>query len=327
LYPAVERDASRLLVLNRRDETLRHMYFRDLPQFLSKGDLLVVNRSRVYPARLIGRRASGGQAEVLLVRRVAPQEWEGLIRPSRRLRVGDEIVLADGSRLQIVTVHVAGGGPRKVRFLGEEQDEAIVERVGRVPLPPYIRRPPIESDHERYQTVYAKERGSVAAPTAGLHFTPALLQELSSKGVEKTEIILHVGPGTFRPVMVDDIHRHVVDAERYSVGAETLERIQAARKHGGRVVCVGTTTTRTLETVGRSAAPHSDRDGWTDLVITPGFEFQMTDALITNFHLPRSSLLLLVTAFAGRGFVLSAYQEAIRMGYRFYSYGDAMLIL
>jgi S-adenosylmethionine:tRNA ribosyltransferase-isomerase len=325
--PLAERDASRLLVLDREGAGFAHHVFRDLPDLLSPGDLLVVNRTRVFPARLLGRRPSGGEAEVLLVRRVEADLWEALLRPGRRLRPGDRIEIGAGAFVCVESEAVAADGRRRVRILGEGVDAATVpERLGHVPLPPYIRRPDRPDDRDRYQTTFARETGSVAAPTAGLHFTPGLLTRLGERGIELAEVVLHVGPGTFRPVTVEDVADHRVAAEPYLLPPEAAEAVERARGRGGRVVAVGTTTTRVLEAAARAGGLVSPRGGETDLVIVPGFRFQVVDALITNFHLPRSSLLLLVSAFAGREAVLRAYGEALRAGYRFYSYGDAMLI-
>ncbi len=325
--PLPERDASRLLVLDRRTGAVRHQVFRDLPELLSPGDLLIVNRSRVFPARLLGRRKGGGAAEVLLVESLGDGAWEALVRPGRRLRPGDDVAIEGGLSVRIESEATGAEGRRRVRLLAPGSDaESTLERLGHVPLPPYIRRPDRPEDRERYQTVYAQERGSVAAPTAGLHFTEALLARMASRGIERAEIVLHVGPGTFRPVTADNVEDHRVEAEPYFFPAETAAAIRRARSRGGRVVAVGTTVVRTLEAAASSGEP-SPGDGRTDLVIVPGHAFHAVDALVTNFHLPRSSLLLLVCAFAGRQNVLAAYAEAIRAGYRFYSYGDAMLVV
>jgi S-adenosylmethionine:tRNA ribosyltransferase-isomerase len=321
------RDASRLLVLDRRTGVLAHHTFVDLPEILRPGDLLVANRSRVFPARLLGRRAGGGDAEVLLVRRLqAKDAWVAMVRPGRRLPPGAVIDIAPGFGVEV-------GEPvapplRRVRLLLHGLDaDAALERHGHVPLPPYIHRPDRPADRDRYQTVFARESGSVAAPTAGLHFTPNLLERLEGRGVERAELVLHVGPGTFRPVEVEDVRDHRVDPERFTIPPKTAAAFDRARAAGRRVVAVGTTTTRALEAAlgpeGRLRAGHSA----TDLVIVPGFRFRAVDALVTNFHLPRSSLLLLVSALAGRERVLAAYAEAVREGYRFYSYGDAMLVI
>lgn len=330
--PLPERDASRLLVLDRATGAVRHRAFRDLPDLLNPGDLLVVNRSRVLPARLLGRRVQGGAAEVLLVRAHPDDEglWDALVRPGRRLRPGDVIEVAEDLSVRIETASGQGREPgplRTVRLLARDGDvAATLERHGHVPLPPYIRRPDAPEDRQRYQTVYAREAGSVAAPTAGLHFTSALLEALRQRGIGQAEVVLHVGPGTFRPVEVENVADHRVDPEAFVIPPETAEAVAQAKARGGRVVAVGTTATRTLETAADARAPGSDA-GETALVIVPGHRFRVVDGLVTNFHLPRSSLLLLVAAFAGREPVLAAYEEAVRERYRFYSYGDAMLIV
>lgn len=325
--PLVERDASRLLVLDRARAALEHVRFDELPERLAPGDLLVLNRTRVFPARLTGRRAGGGAAEVLLLRRTGGPEWEAFVRPGRRLRPGDRVVV--DAELTVAVLSEASGpdGRRRVRLETSADLDSVLERAGHVPLPPYIRRPDEPADRERYQTVYAREPGSVAAPTAGLHFTPRLLERLAARGIERAELVLHVGPGTFRPVAVKDVREHRVAPEPYTLPAEAAAAVARARARGGRVVAVGTTAVRVLETTAREDGQVEPASGETALVIVPGFRFRTTDALVTNFHLPRSSLLLLVAAFAGRERVLAAYAEALRLGYRFYSYGDAMLVL
>jgi S-adenosylmethionine:tRNA ribosyltransferase-isomerase len=333
--PLPDRASSRLLVVDRARPGVRHHTFAELPDLLSPGDLLVTNRSRVLPARLLGRRSGGGVAEILLVRRREPDLWEAMVRPARRLRAGAVVEIAPGFRVRIEDrldapkVQDAGGGPmRTVRLLtGDSEPGAAIERHGHVPLPPYIRRPDRADDRERYQTVYAREPGSIAAPTAGLHFTAGLLDRLEARGIERVELVLHVGPGTFRPVEVQDVREHRVDPESFTIPAATAEAVGLARREGRRVVAVGTTTTRALESAWTPQGSLRAGDGQTDLVIVPGHRFGVVDALITNFHLPRSSLLLLVSAFAGRTRVLAAYAEAVRHRYRFYSYGDVMLIL
>ncbi len=327
--PLPERDASRLMVVDRKRSGFRHHIFHELPGLLRPGDLLVVNRSRVFPARLLGKRpGTGGRVEVLLLRPMdaTAAEWEALVRPGRRLGLGDEVRV--GPELSVVILSGATGedARRRVRLESDGDPWHAVERLGHVPLPPYLGRADRPEDRERYQTVYARERGSVAAPTAGLHFTPALLDRLAACGIDRAEVVLHVGPGTFRPVKVDQIVEHRVETEPFEIPDETAHKVEATRRRGGRVVCVGTTSVRTLESRARRGGTVEAGSGETDLVILPGYEFRVTDALITNFHLPRSSLLLLVAAFAGRERVLSAYAEALRAGYRFYSYGDSMLV-
>jgi S-adenosylmethionine:tRNA ribosyltransferase-isomerase len=326
--PLAERDASRLLVLPRSGGACDHRIFGELPELLRPGDLLVVNRSRVFPARLLGKRpGSGGRVEVLLLRPAeTPGEWEAFLHPARRLKPGEHVRITAELQVAVLSGALAADGRRRVRLETAGDPWDAIERFGHTPLPPYVERADRPEDRERYQTVYARERGSVAAPTAGLHFTPALLERLQARGVERAEVVLHVGPGTFQPVKVDDVREHRVAAEAGLIPEATAGAIERARQRGGRVVCVGTTTVRSLES--RAAADGRVVPGAfeTDCVIVPGFRFRVTDALVTNFHLPRSSLLLLVAAFAGRERLLEAYAEAIRRGYRFYSYGDAMLI-
>lgn len=342
--PLPQRDGSRLLVLDRRTGTLAHHRFSELPELLRPGDVLVLNRSRVIPARLLGTRPGGGAAEILLVRRLAGGLWSALVRPGRRLRSGTRVAVAPGFAVEIVDGSPASppGAPgppgepsphaaqplRLVRLVcdGEDEERAL-ERHGHVPLPPYIARPDTPADHERYQTVFSREKGSVAAPTAGLHFTAELLQRLQARGVELVTVVLHVGPGTFRPVEVEDVRQHSVGSEPYEVPQDTADAVNRARATGRRVIAVGTTATRTLEAASGSEGRLAAGAGETGLVILPGHRFVVVDGLVTNFHLPRSSLLLLVSAFAGRQSVLAAYAEAVRSRYRFYSYGDAMLLL
>jgi len=330
--PLAERDASRLLVLERGSGKTSHRGFRELPALLHSGDLLVVNRSRVLPARLLGRLRGGGAAEILLLRDVSAEHaggaWEAFVRPGRRLRPGDRIVIGAELEATVETRAIAEDGRRRLRLAAPHGELGLaLERSGLPPLPPYIRRKAEPGDRERYQTVFAREPGSVAAPTAGLHFTQGLLARLAERGVERAEIVLHVGPGTFQPVKVEHVESHRVAPEPFAVPEETAQAVRRARARGGRVVAVGTTVVRALETAARDDRTLEAKEGETGLVVFPGFRFRVVDALLTNFHLPRSSLLLLVSALAGRERVLSAYAEAIAAGYRFYSYGDAMLIL
>jgi S-adenosylmethionine:tRNA ribosyltransferase-isomerase len=326
--PLPERDGSRLLVLDRKSGETSHRAFRELPYLLARGDLLVVNRSRVIPARLLGRRASGGDAEVLLVRDRGDGRWEALVRPGRHLRPGQRVTIDDDLSVMIESEALREDGTRQVRLLSRRRDiDGALERCGHTPLPPYIRRPDRPADRERYQTVYACEPGSVAAPTAGLHFTAPLLARLAERGVERAEVLLHVGLGTFQPVKAPRVEDHRVGAEARVVPPETAAAVEQTRARGGRVVAVGTTTVRALESAARPDGTVAAAEGETELVIVPGHRFLAEDAILTNFHLPRSSLLLLVAAFAGREAVLKAYGEAVRERYRFYSYGDAMLIL
>jgi S-adenosylmethionine:tRNA ribosyltransferase-isomerase len=323
--PADPRDSSRLLVLHRASGQIEHAHFREIGRWLHPGDLLVVNRSRVVPARLAARRRpGGGSAEILLLRRRELGIWEALVRPGRRLVEGSIVDLADGITGEIVGRTAAGG--RLVRFAGPatvEDIDAAVLALGRLPLPPYIHE--YAGDPERYQTVYADEPGSAAAPTAGLHFTPGLLAGLQRRGIGLETVTLEIGLDTFRPVKVDDLHQHDIHRETCTVSPETMRAVAETKARGGRVVAIGTTTVRSLETAARAPGP-----GWsgeTSLYILPGFEYRAVDALVTNFHLPRSTLLALVSAFASREQIMAAYAEAIRERYRFFSFGDAMLIL
>jgi len=313
--PLPERDAARLMVVDRTRDEEEHRIFRDLPELLAPGDLLVVNRTRVFPARLKGRRAGGGGAEILLLRRMGDGLWDAFVRPGRRLRQGDIIEVADSFRVRLASEAQPPDGRRQVALEADGQSaEAALERFGHTPLPPYLRRPDRPADRERYQTVYAHESGSVAAPTAGLHFTPALLARLQQRGIAWTEVLLHVGPGTFRPISVEEVADHRVAAEPFQVPPEAVEAVAQARARGGRVVAVGTTSVRALESAAGAAGQVEARTGETELVIAPGYRFAVVDALITNFHLPRSSLLLLVAALGGRARILRAYAAAIRRG-------------
>jgi S-adenosylmethionine:tRNA ribosyltransferase-isomerase len=319
-------------VLDRAADTLSHTSVSELPQLLHAGDLLVVNRSRVLPARLLGRLKGGGRAELLLLRDVEAEHgsgaWEAFVRPGRRLRPGDRIVIADDLDATVETGATSVDGRRRVRLVARGgQLEQALEAAGQPPLPPYIRRAANAADSERYQTVFARERGSVAAPTAGLHFSHDLLARLTAARIERAEIVLHVGPGTFQPVKVAEVERHTVAPEPFEVPPEAAAAVRRTRSRGGRIVAVGTTVVRALESAASDDGELRSGAGETSLVVVPGFRFRAIDALLTNFHLPRSSLLLLVSALAGRERVLRAYREAQRAGYRFYSYGDAMLIL
>jgi S-adenosylmethionine:tRNA ribosyltransferase-isomerase len=321
-HPVTPRDASRLLVVDRAGGSLCHKRFRDLPAFLRPGDVLVFNDSRVIPARLKGTRTgSGGAVEVLLLRRLEPGLWEALVKPAKRLRPGAAVDLGPGLTGEIITA--GDEGIRTVRF----NDETKISGLGEMPLPPYIHEP--LADPERYQTVYARETGSAAAPTAGLHFTPAMLRDLEATGVQCRYTTLHVGLDTFRPVTAEDPRKHAIHKEYGIVSPEAADAVSAAKREGRRVICVGTTSVRLME---QAAALSRDRpvepfEGWADLFILPGHRFRVPDALLTNFHLPKSSLLMLVSAFAGKELVFAAYREAVKENYRFYSFGDAMLIL
>ncbi|CAA7601682.1 tRNA ribosyltransferase-isomerase [queA] [Acididesulfobacillus acetoxydans] len=323
--PVEPRDASRLMAVRRETGELEHRYFRDLVQLLRPGDVLVVNNTRVIPARLIGEKAEGGaRIETLLLKRRERDVWEALVRPGKRWHVGQKVVFAAGILVGEL-LEVLANGNRLVRFHYEGVFEEILDRLGRMPLPPYITTE--LTDAERYQTVYAKERGSAAAPTAGLHFTPELLHRLRRQGVEILEILLHVGLGTFRPVQVENVREHVMHSEYFSLTQETARKINLARQEHRRIIAVGTTVTRTLESCAGEDGTVAAGDGWTDIFIYPGYRFKAVDGLITNFHFPKSTLLMLVSALAGRELVLRAYETAVGMRYRFYSFGDAMLIL
>ena len=327
--PAARRDESRLLVLDRTDSHLpsaiRHLSFKDFPSLIEPHDVLVLNDSRVIPARLIAQRRGGGAAEVLLVTREPDGAWRALVKPGARIKAGAFLALEGGDAIEVVA-HLETG-ERRVRLHGDGGDEAVIRRRGKIPLPPYITREAGALDTERYQTVYADAPGSVAAPTAGLHFTPEVLAAIEARGATIARVTLHVGPGTFRPVSEDDPSRHHMDAEAYVVPEEAARAIAAARAAGGRVWAVGTTALRTLESVANDDGTITAGAGWTKLFVLPGFKFRVVDRLLTNFHLPKSTLLMLVSAFAGTGRVLAAYREAVAQRYRFYSYGDAMVII
>lgn len=325
--PLAQRDASRLMVVDRETGRWLHARFRDLPRFLHQGDCVVLNDTRVRPARLYGRRPTGGQVEFLLLQPLEDGRWLALARPGRRVRPGTVVVCGDDRPLRVCVDEARENGERVIRLVpppGERVDETL-RRLGRVPLPPYIRAE--LEDPERYQTVYAREEGSVAAPTAGLHFTPELLDLLQAKGIRVAYLTLHVGVGTFRPVTVERVEEHQMHAEFFRVEPAAAEAINATRATGGRVVAVGTTVTRALETVAAADGTVRPGSGWTDLFIYPGYRFKAIDGLITNFHLPRSTLIILVAALLGKERTLAAYREAVARRYRFFSFGDAMLIL
>jgi S-adenosylmethionine:tRNA ribosyltransferase-isomerase len=332
--PPARREDARLLVLDRRAGTRRHLGVGDLPALLASGDLLVLNDTRVLPARLLARRQTGGRVELLLLEADAAGGWRALVKAGGSLRPGERLEVASargpGGALRLLADE--GEGAWRVEALGERV-EALLERAGRMPLPPYVRRedadPRDALDRERYQTTYARAAGAVAAPTAGLHLTPALLDAARGRGVETATVTLHVGLGTFESVRAACFEDHRMHAERYAVPRSTVDALAHARAGGGRVVAVGTTTVRTLEAAALAAGGDLPREGEgrTDLMILPGFAFRVVDALLTNFHLPRSTLLALVAAFAGTDLVLETYREAVALGYRFFSYGDAMLIL
>lgn len=322
--PLTERSASRLLVLDRESGAITHRTFGDFPSILRPGDVLVRNTSRVIPARLVGRRDNGRPAEILLVHPEAEDTWLAMVHPGGKLKRGRTVSFGDDAVAEIVGV--VGGGLRRVRFSGARSVTDLMRTAGAVPLPPYIERPPDELDRERYQTVYATDDGSVAAPTAGLHFTAAVLADVARRGVQIADVLLHVGPGTFKPVEVDDPTQHVMHREWYAVPADTADRINRARAAGGRIWAVGTTAARTLETAATADGTVTAGSGWTDLFIYPPYRFRTVDGLLTNFHLPRSTLIMLVAAFAGAEQTMAAYREAVAQGYRLFSYGDAMAV-
>ncbi len=323
--PLPDRAASRLLVLDRASGTIRHGRFPDLVELMAPEDVLVLNVSRVIAARLHGKRDTGAAAELLLVRELPDRTWIAMGHPGGKLKPGRRVTLGDDSAVEIVDR--LGGGLRRVRFVGALDAPATLAKYGEVPLPPYIRRPPRGEDRERYQTVYAAHDGSVAAPTAGLHFTAELLARLRTRGVAVAELDLHIGPGTFKPVQVDDVARHRMDAEAFTVSEEAAATINGRRQAGGRIWAIGTTVARTLETCAGAHGVINPATGQTRLFIHPPFAFRVVDRLLTNFHLPRSTLLMLVCAFGGYENVMRAYREAVDQQYRFYSYGDAMVVI
>jgi S-adenosylmethionine:tRNA ribosyltransferase-isomerase len=327
--PLARRDASRMLVVDRSRRQWLDSEFVSLPEHLQPGDVLVLNNTRVFPARLKGRRfPSGGMVELFLVRETAPWIWECMARPGRRLGKGARVVFGE-SELQAEILESLNNGLRIVKFESDQSWERIVDQIGMAPLPPYIKRDhgSSASDRERYQTVYARERGAIAAPTAGLHFTEAVFQSIRERDVQIVQITLHVGYGTFQPIRVDDVFLHRVESEWFSVSEEAAATINQARDRGKRVVSVGTTTTRALESSVSADGRIVADSGLASLTIIPGYEFRAVDAMLTNFHLPNSSLLVLVSTFAGREFILAAYRHAVLENYRFYSYGDCMLVL
>lgn len=322
-HPCEPRDASRLLVLNKESGALEHRHFYEVPGFLKPGDTLVFNDTKVLPARLIGiKQETGAKIEVFLLSRKTGDDWEVLVKPGKRARIGTVVCFGDELSCEIVEDTDFGGRIARFRYHGIFEE--LLDRLGDTPLPPYIKEK--LNDRERYQTVYARFSGSAAAPTAGLHFTPGLMQNIRELGVHLAFVTLHVGLGTFRPVSVDNVTEHVMHSEYYSVPPETAKLVNDTKAQGGRVIAVGTTAVRTLETAGAGGRLAAD-SGWTNIFIYPGHQFNIIDGMITNFHLPKSTLLMLVSAFAGRNAVLAAYHEAIKQRYRFFSFGDAMLII
>ena len=322
--PLDRRDGSRLMVLDKNTGAVKHMHFYDLPSLLRPGDCLVLNDSRVLPARLLGHREpGGGAAEVLLLNDKGDKTWECLVRPGKKMKPGTKLSFGDGLLTAEVTETLEGGN-RLVRFHYQGIFLEVLEHLGKMPLPPYIKEE--LQDQERYQTVYSKVLGSAAAPTAGLHFTPELLEKIAAKGVGIGYVTLHVGLGTFRPVKEEEITDHEMHSEYCMISKETAETINETRRKGGRVICVGTTSCRTIESWAAEDGTLKESAGWTNIYIYPGYRFKVLDALITNFHLPESTLVMLVSALAGREHILAAYEEAVREKYRFFSFGDAMFI-
>ena len=319
-YPVEPRDSCKLMVLNRKTKNIEHRIFRDLGDYLEEGDLLVLNDTKVIPARLKGKKETGANIEIFLLRPFSEDEWEVLIKNIKRLKEGQEVIIAKDFKAKLLEKYEEGKA--KVKLIGNNIKQ-LIEKYGHVPLPPYIEREDEEKDKDYYQTVFAKKEGAVASPTAGLHFTQELLDKLEKKGIKKAFCTLHVGLGTFRPIQTEDITKHKMHEEFYQIPDETLKLIEETKKKGKKVIAVGTTVVRTLETYAQTGK----KEGFSDIFIYPPYEFKIIDALITNFHLPKSTLILLVSAFADRDFILKAYKIAVEKKYRFFSYGDAMLIL
>ncbi len=322
--PLEKRDTSRLLAMDRRTGEIAHRHFYDILDYLNPGDCLVMNDSRVLPARLLGHRPTGGAVEVLLLRDLGDKKWECLVKPGRKMQVGNEVIFGNGE-LTATVVEVQETGNRVVEFHYEGIFLEVLERLGKMPLPPYIKAE--LQDQERYQTVYSRAVGSAAAPTAGLHWTKELLEKARAKGVKTAFVTLHVGLGTFRPVKVEDVTNHHMHSELCMISEETAAILNQTRAEGGRIICVGTTSCRTLESLVNEDGSFEAGSKWTEIFIYPGYEFKAMQGLITNFHLPESTLVMLVSAFAGREHVLHAYEEAVKERYRFFSFGDAMCIL
>ena len=321
--PIEKRDESRLMVLNRKNETIEHKTFKDIINYLEPGDCLVRNNTKVIPARIYGKKETGANVEFLLLNNIEGDIWESIVRPGNKLHVGTKVLFGDGI-LKAEILEVMPGGTRKVKFSYDGIFNEILDKIGLMPLPPYIHEELKEKD--RYQTVYAKYEGSAAAPTAGLHFTPELLKKIEEKGVQIANVTLHVGIGTFRPVKEEKVEEHEMHSEHFYIKKEDVEKINNAKKNGKRVIAVGTTSCRVLESIADENGLVKEAEGDTNIFIYPGYKFKCLDGLITNFHLPQSTLLMLVSALAGRDYILKAYNEAIKKRYRFFSFGDAMFI-
>lgn len=323
-YPLEKRDSSRLMVLDKKTGEIEHRKFHDILEYLNEGDTLVLNNTRVLPARLIGEKEeTGGKIEFLLLKRIEGDKWECLAKPGRKAKVGTVFTFGEG-KLKAIVREIGEEGNRIIEFKYDGIFEQVLDELGQMPLPPYIHEK--LEDKERYQTVYSKEKGSAAAPTAGLHFTEDLLKEIKDKGVNIAYLTLHVGLGTFRPVNVDDVNNHVMHSEYYHLDKENAELINKTKEAGKRVIAVGTTSSRTLETIGDENGRVREQSGWTDIFIYPGYKFKIVDNLITNFHLPESTLIMLVSALAGQDNIMNAYNTAVKEKYRFFSFGDSMFI-
>ncbi|EPB8164556.1 tRNA preQ1(34) S-adenosylmethionine ribosyltransferase-isomerase QueA [Clostridium perfringens] len=323
-YPLEKRDSSRLMVLDKKTGEIEHRKFHDILEYLNEGDTLVLNNTRVLPARLIGEKEeTGGKIEFLLLKRIEGDKWECLAKPGRKAKVGTVFTFGEG-KLKAIVREIGEEGNRIIEFKYDGIFEQVLDELGQMPLPPYIHEK--LEDKERYQTVYSKEKGSAAAPTAGLHFTEELLKEIKDKDVNIAYLTLHVGLGTFRPVKVDDVNNHVMHSEYYHLDKENAELINKTKEAGKRVIAVGTTSSRTLETIGDENGRVREQSGWTDIFIYPGYKFKIVDNLITNFHLPESTLIMLVSALAGQDNIMNAYNTAVKEKYRFFSFGDSMFI-
>ena len=326
-YPETKRDQAKMMVVNREEKTIEHKKFSNVVDYLKKNDLLILNKTKVFPARLFATKdRTDAKVEVFLLRELSNDLWEVMVKPARKVRIGNKLMFTPKMQCDVIDNTVSGG--RVVRFEYDGDDlHSVIDKIGISPLPPYINRDAETSDKKRYQTVYAEERGAVAAPTAGLHFTPPLLKKLEKKGVKIEYITLHIGLGTFRPVQVEDLNRHQMDSEYFEVSPKVALAINEARKKHRRIVAVGTSTVRALETVVVSGFQVSPKRGWTDKFIYPPYDFKMVDRMITNFHTPKSTLMMMVSAFSDRDLMMKAYREAKKNDYRFLSYGDSMIIV